>query len=100
MSKVPRQTIRFLRVRYGSWFQFNDDEVTRINVLGDKAPKKRDNERDAVTKAEKWVITHYIMGDTYLRRPEDSEAQRRRALAKKQRRIEDSDNGGDSVELE
>jgi len=40
-----------LRVRYGSWYQFNDEEVTRIDVLGDKAPKKQNN--DPLTKAEK-----------------------------------------------
>jgi hypothetical protein len=45
-------------------------------------------------------MIHLSTGNTDLYRPDDSGVRRKRALGKKRRRIEDSDDGGDALEAE
>ncbi|KAF9475859.1 cysteine proteinase [Pholiota conissans] len=63
-----------------SWFQFNDDEVTRIEVLGDKAP------------AKKMTTASYRSSEEAEENPKPSQLRKDRMNARKKRRIEDSDD--------
>ncbi|KDR73501.1 hypothetical protein GALMADRAFT_72029 [Galerina marginata CBS 339.88] len=56
-------------VEHGSWFQFNDETVTRMKSLGDKVALKRSTEK-----------------------PDHSQVRKNRMNARKRRRINDSDD--------
>ncbi|CAA7271556.1 unnamed protein product [Cyclocybe aegerita] len=65
----------------GTWFQFNDETVTKIQALGDNKVARKKASDESHEKAE---------GDD--ERPSTSQMQKKRANARKRKRIEDSDD--------
>ncbi|KAJ3510286.1 hypothetical protein NLJ89_g4765 [Agrocybe chaxingu] len=64
----------------GSWFQFNDETVTKIQALGDKVARKKASD-DSHEKAE-----------SDDEQPSTSQMRIKRANARKRKRIEDTDD--------
>lgn len=83
--------------RTGSWFQFNDDVVTKIGTLGDKNPSKKTT--DANVEIEDEVDEKFgnrlvarINTDNVKLSPNPSQLRKIRSNARKRRRVEDSDD--------
>lgn len=83
--------------RTGSWFQFNDDVVTKIDTLGDKRSTRKPT--DIIVEVEDEVEERFgnlfipgINTDDVKLSSNPSQLRKDRSNARKRRRIEDSDD--------